>query len=49
MTEPSTCGQGLAEHAALHRQLARLLEAMVLNLELHLTAGRTPMIHEAGK
>ena len=38
MTEPSTCGQGLAEHAALHRQLARLLEAMALNLELHLTA-----------
>ena len=33
-----TCGQGLAEHAELHKRLSALLAAMAGNLEAHLTA-----------
>lgn len=36
MSENSTCGHGIAEHAALHVRLGTLLEAVGLNLELHL-------------
>lgn len=38
MTPPATCGQGLAEHAALHSRLSALLAAVARNLELHLTS-----------
>lgn len=36
MSEESTCGHGIAEHAALHGRLSSLLETVGLNLELHL-------------
>jgi hypothetical protein len=38
MTEPTTCGEGLAAHAALHDRLATLYTAVARNLELHLTS-----------
>lgn len=36
MSEDSTCGKGIAEHAALHARLGSLLETVALNIELHL-------------
>lgn len=36
MSEESTCGQGIAAHAALHARLGSMLEIVGLNLELHL-------------
>lgn len=36
MSEDSTCGHGIAEHAALHAKLGSLLATVGLNLELHL-------------
>jgi hypothetical protein len=38
VSEPSTCGQGLAESAALPAGLARVTEAMAGMLERHMTA-----------
>lgn len=38
MSEPSTCGHGLAEQSVLHASLARLLGAIGRNLELHLAS-----------
>jgi hypothetical protein len=38
MSEPSTCGQGLAESAALPAALAQVTEAMAGMLERHMTA-----------
>jgi hypothetical protein len=38
MSEPSTCGQGLAENAALPAALARVTEAMAGMLERHMIA-----------
>lgn len=38
MSEPATCGYGLAAHSALHAKLADLLAAVGKNLELHLTS-----------
>ena len=38
MSEPSTCGQGLAESAALPAGLAQVTEAMAGMLERHMTA-----------
>lgn len=38
MDQQPTCGQGLAEHAALHAKLADVLGGMAENLEIHLTA-----------
>jgi hypothetical protein len=37
-TEPQTCGQGLARHAALPAALADLTEAMADNLQAHMQA-----------
>lgn len=36
MSNDSTCGHGIAEHAALHARLGSLLQTVGLNLELHL-------------
>jgi hypothetical protein len=38
MDQQQTCGQGLAEHAALPLRFADVLGAVAENLELHLTA-----------
>jgi hypothetical protein len=38
MEQQPTCGQGLAEHAALPARLADLCGAIAENLEIHLTA-----------
>ena len=38
MSEPSTCGQGLAENAALPAGLAQVTEAMADMLERHMAA-----------
>jgi hypothetical protein len=38
VSEPSTCGQGLAANAALPAALARVAEAMAGMLERHMTA-----------
>jgi hypothetical protein len=38
MSEPSTCGQGLAENAALPAGLAQVTEAMAGMLERHMIA-----------
>lgn len=38
MDQQPTCGQGLAEHAALPLRFADVLGAVAENLELHLTA-----------
>jgi hypothetical protein len=38
VSEPSTCGQGLAESAALPAGLARVTDAMAGMLERHMTA-----------
>jgi hypothetical protein len=38
MSEPSTCGQGLAENAALPAALAQVTEAMAGMLEQHMVA-----------
>jgi hypothetical protein len=38
MTEEPTCGQGLAEHAALPRRVGALLDAVADNLDAHLPA-----------
>jgi hypothetical protein len=37
-SEPQTCGQGLARHAALPAALADLTEAMADNLQAHMEA-----------
>jgi hypothetical protein len=37
-TPPQTCGQGLAQHAALPAKLAEVTEAMADNLQLHMAA-----------
>ena len=38
MSNPATCGQGLAEHSPLPAKLAELTDAVVENLEIHMTA-----------
>lgn len=38
MTDVSTCGEGLAAHAAFHAKLAALMETIGRNLELHLAS-----------
>jgi hypothetical protein len=38
VAEQQTCGQGLAEHAALPDALARLIGALADNLEVHMHA-----------
>jgi hypothetical protein len=36
--QPQTCGQGLAEHAALPKRIAVLIDALAENLETHMQA-----------
>jgi hypothetical protein len=36
VAEPRTCGQGLAEHSAIPRLLAELVDALAENLERHM-------------
>src|SRR5687768_5036442 len=38
MQSPQTCGQGLAEHAAVPAKMAELIDALAENLEMHMTA-----------
>jgi hypothetical protein len=38
MVEQPTCGQGLAEHAALPARLAEVTEAIASNLQMHMQA-----------
>lgn len=38
MAEPQTCGEGLAEHSAIPRLLAELVDALADNLERHMPA-----------
>ena len=38
MDEQQTCGEGLAEHAALPARLAEVTEAMASNLQAHMQA-----------
>jgi hypothetical protein len=38
MAQPQTCGQGLAEHAALPRALGELIDALAENLAVHVRA-----------
>jgi hypothetical protein len=38
MDQQPTCGQGLADHAALPAKLADVLAAVAANLEIHLSA-----------
>jgi hypothetical protein len=38
MAEPQTCGEGLAEHSAVPRLLAELVDALAENLERHMPA-----------
>lgn len=47
MSEQATCGHGIAEHAALPARLGSLLEAVGLNLQLHL--GSLDPAEEASK
>src|SRR5687768_16670554 len=37
MENPPTCGQGLAEHAAVPAKLAELIHSLAENLEMHMT------------
>lgn len=38
MSSPSTCGQGLAEHASIPAKLGELTDAVAENLEIHMMA-----------
>ena len=38
MSDPATCGQGLAEHSSLPAKLGELTDAVAENLEIHMTA-----------
>ena len=38
MTEPATCGHGLAHHSEFHAKASDLIAAIGKNLELHLTS-----------
>jgi hypothetical protein len=38
LTEPQTCGQGLAQHAVLPDRIAELIASLAENLEVHMEA-----------